>query len=391
MMPQIMRKIAIDCRFTGSNSGLGQYTRELVTHLLMRKEAVEHQNTATEKSNFSSIRGNMRNPAPNANSPINEKSMHFGARVKYTIIARSASEPWLKNLQGDPEIIIADIPHYSLAEQTRIPKLLKKSKVDLLFSPHFNVPFRLNIPFVVTIHDLILHRFPNQASPFKQFVYRRIINSAVKRARHIITISDFVKRELIDVYGDPIRSKITRIYEGVDSRFTPAAQEEIEKVLKKFSLLKPFFLYIGNAKQHKNVQVLIDAFAALNQPDRELVLVTGGKEAGNLRPVEGVRIISDVEDADLPPLYSSALAFVTASLYEGFCLPVAEAESCGCKVIASSRGAIPEVAGDNAALVDADTESIRSAMEEVEFMGTPKPKNFSWEQAAKETATILLS
>ena len=162
-----MRNIAIDCRFAGTNSGLGQYTRELVTHLLKRSDA-----------------------------------------VKYTLIAHRAHEPWLKNLQGDPEIIIADIPHYSLAEQTKIPKLLKKSKVDLLFSPHFNVPFRLTIPFVVTIHDLILHRFPNQASLFKQVTYRRLINSAVKRAKSIITISDFVKRELIDVYGDPIRTKI---------------------------------------------------------------------------------------------------------------------------------------------------------------------------------------
>ena len=349
-MPQIMKKIAIDCRFTGTNSGLGQYTRELVTHLLKRSDA-----------------------------------------VKYTLIARRTHEPWLKNLQGDPEIIIADIPHYSLAEQTKIPKLLKKSKVDLLFSPHFNVPFRLIIPFVVTIHDLILHRFPNQASLFKQMAYRRLINSTVKRAKSIITISDFVKRELIDVYGDPIRSKITRIYEGTDPRFSPAPQERIEEALNKFSLLKPFFLYVGNAKQHKNIQVLIDAFADLNQPDRELVLVTGGKETGNLKLVDGVRVISDVSNSDLPSLYGAALAFVTASLYEGFCLPVAEAEACGCKVIASSRGAIPEVAGDNAVLVDANAEAFRSAMEEIDSMSAPKPKNFSWEQAAKETATILLS
>jgi len=297
----------------------------------------------------------------------------------------------LKKLQGDPEIIFADIPHYSLAEQSKIPRLLRQSKVDLLFSPHFNVPFRLSIPFVVTVHDLILHRFPNQASLVKQIAYRRLINSAVKRAKSIITISDFVKRELIEVYGDPIRSKITRIYEGTDPRFAPARQERIEEALKKFSLLKPFFLYVGNAKQHKNVQVLIDAFAGLNQPDKELVLVTGGKEAGNLKLVDGVRVISDVSNSDLPHLYSAALAFVTASLYEGFCLPVAEAEACRCKVIASNKGAIPEVAGNQAMLIDPDTQSFSNAMKVVDSMNPPEPKNFSWEQAAKETATILLS
>ena len=90
--------------------------------------------------------------------------------------------------------------------------------------------------------------------------------------------------------------------------------------------------------------------------------MTDGHEAKKLKTAGTVRVIQHVPDEDLPALYSSAKAFVTASLYEGFCLPVAEAEACGCPVIASDRGAIPEIASAKAKLIPPTVKDFMAAM-----------------------------
>lgn len=212
---------------------------------------------------------------------------------------------------------------------------------------------------------------------------------AVTKAKHIITVSDFTLQELIDVFGADVGTKATRIYEGVGDAFAPAPEAEQQRVREWYGLTKPFFLYVGNAKQHKNVQMLIDAYVELGDRSRELVIVTSGREHWDMRIAPGVVRITNVVDRDLPALYSAASAFVTASLYEGFCLPVIEAEACGCRVIASNCGAIPEVVGSTAKLVEPCVEAFCAAMKNVDSMEPPKPKEFIWEKAAEGVVRCL--
>ncbi len=341
-----MKRVGIDCRFAGSDTGLGRYTRELTTYLLKREDG-----------------------------------------LAYTLFVRSKDEPWLRGI-SNATIVEAAIPHYSFAEQTTLLRLLLTSRVNLLFSPHFNVPYACPLPFIVTIHDLILHRYPNHASKLRQLFYRFLMRRSVTKARRIIAVSDFTAGELAQEYGNRIAAKTTVIREGVHERFVPASVAEQERVRRKYDLRRPFFLYVGNAKEHKNVPLLMEAFTGL-EGDLELVLAMNGHEAMQLTLPSRVARITKVPEEDLIALYSSALSFVTASAYEGFCLPVAEAQACGCRVIASNKGAIPEVAGPCAVLVEPTAEALRAAMAAVEDMRKSEPARVRWEEAAEEVAAVL--
>lgn len=342
-------RIAIDCRFAPTHSGLGRYTRELATHLLKRDDLID-----------------------------------------YTLFVHSINEQWLKPLESLPthySLHTTHSAHYSLNEQWELPRLLRRTNPDLFFSPHFSVPFFCPIPFVVTIHDFILHSYPNKAPLLKQYACRAIVHHAVRKAQGIIAVSNVIKGELCEWYGEQCAKKTTVIHEGVDPIFFPQSEGEQKKVLLNYGIRKPFFLYVGNAKQHKNVQMLIDAFKNLQF---QLVLVTGGKEAQSLRHQEGVLRLKNVPDADLPSLYSAAEAFVTASLSEGYCLPIAEAAACGCPVIASNCGAIPEIAPKGSLLIEPTVENLREALR------VPPPRivhspSRTWEEAARETSAFLIA
>lgn len=341
-----MTHIGIDCRFSFGHSGIGRYTREIVPFLI------------SESNNLS-----------------------------FTLFVRSENEEWLKKLRGECSIVEADIPHYSVAEQYRFPSLIKKSGIDLLFAPHFNIPLRCNVPVVVTIHDLILHRYPNQASYLRRSAYRFLMKRSVCNAKQIIAVSEFTAQEIASLYGDNYREKVTVIHEGISSQFSPRSKEEQEAVRNSYDLPGDFFLYIGNAKEHKNVHLLIDAFA-MASPNADLLLVTGGKEAERLTLSPGVKILHSVPDEDLPALYSAARATVTASLYEGFCFPVLEAAACECPVIATNGSAIAEVAPVGALLLNPTVEAFADA-----FANPPERcesvRNRTWKEAAKKTLSLL--
>lgn len=344
-MPEMEPTVLIDCRFASTHSGLGRYTRELVTHLLRLPEG----STAV-------------------------------------LLVRSKDEAWIP---AGVSVIEADIPHYSLSEQTKLPGIIAQSGASLYFSPHFNVPLRCPLPFVVTVHDLILHRYPNQASLPKQLAYRLLIRSAVRRARSVIAISGFTASEIASVYGPSAAAKTTVVLEGVSELYLPASAEKQHALRAAYGLQKPFLLFVGNAKQHKNIPVLISAFQKAALADTELVLVTGGPEAAALSPLPpGVRMLSGLKDEELPVLYSAARAMVTASLYEGYCLPVAEALACGCPVIASNRTAIPEVAGGHAMLVEPAVEAFADAFAHLPPKSAPYIAG-TWTECARKTAGVL--
>ena len=305
----------------------------------------------------------------------------------FTLFVRNKNEEWLSVLSENVNIVEADIPHYSLAEQIRLPSIIKKSGIDLLFSPHFNVPLRCPIPFVVTIHDLILHRYPNQASFLKQKAYRFLMKRSVTRAQKIIAVSAFTAGELNDVYGVSVGSKVTVVHEGISPHFTPRSDDEQRAVRQKFDLQRDFFLYVGNAKEHKNVKLLLDAFAQANIADADLVLVSSGKEAERLKMESNTKRLEGVKDDDLPALYSAARAFVTASLYEGYGLPVLEAAACGCPVIATNGSAITEVAPEGSLLLEPTVDAFSEGFQNPPQAGASDAR--SWEEVARETLAAL--
>ncbi len=320
-----MQCVGIDCRFASGIGGLGTYTRSLVQAMLLR------------------------------NDPW-----------KTVLFVRSRGEQWLASLPARENIILCEAPfaQYSFSEQCRFPSLLRESGCDLFYSPSFNVPVFCPVPSIATIHDLILHRYPNQARFLKRLAYRFIFNRTVERARSLIAVSEKTKHDLLDFYPH-LDDKITVSYPGVGVEFKKASDISIQQIREKYQLKKPFLLYVGNCKEHKNVPMLLAAFDRAKISGTDLVLVCGGKECKQLSLPENVRRIDSVEGEDFPALYSAALGFVTATLDEGFGLPMVEAMACECPVFATTCGSIPEVCGEQALLVEPTVAALAEGMKKI--------------------------
>lgn len=362
-------RIGIDARFYGSvGKGLGRYTEKLVTHLERIASSEDEFVVFLRKENFDEY-----------------------------VPSRSSFRK-----------VLADYPWYGFSEQLLFPALLRRERLDLVHFPHFNVPILYRRPFVVTIHDLILLRYPTIRNTtrdvvtyrLKFFVYRLVIASAVRRARKILTVSHFTEKDILKEYPDA-SGKIAVAYEGCELSERSGDHQGKNRGSGGASrgILPPYFLYVGNAYPHKNLEAFIPL--AKRFPDVRFVLV--GKEDFFYRrfrrkvSVAGVGNIvfpGFVPDRELSDLYRDATGYVFPSLYEGFGLPPLEAMLLGTPVIASSRGSLPEVLGDAALFFDpgdpGDFErkvgallSDKALAESLSKKGLTHAEKFRWEDMAK--------
>lgn len=375
-------RIGIDARFYGPlGKGLGRYTQEIVDQVT----ALDSENEYViflSKNNFDEF-------IPQSN------------RVTK---------------------VLADIPWYGLAEQIQMPRIISKQKLDLIHFPHFNVPIFCSVPFVVTIHDLILTKFPTIRATtlgpliyfLKNIAYRLVIGIAVKRSQKIIAVSEYTKKDIIEQFGvQP--DKVSMIYEGVadlhqsvDLRFT--AKLKAEEILSGYCILGPYLLYVGNAYPHKNLESLINVFIRLRKHHPFLKLVLVGRddyfyhrlklfaqEAGDNN--QSIIFPGYVPDRDLQTLFEHAAVYVFPSKYEGFGLPPLEAMSRGCAVVSSTATCLPEVLGDAAGYFDPNNEeamyqTIESVLvnptvkNQLISRGKERIKLYSWFKAGQETLKI---
>lgn len=292
---------------------------------------------------------------------------------------------------------------------------------DVLFVPAHVIPLVHPPRCVVTVHDLGYLAFPESHTPRRHLELELTTRWSLAAARRVIAISQATRMALIRHYGaDPDR--ISVIYHGLSNQFRPASAEAIAEVRARYGLERPYFLYVGTIQPRKNLDRLITAFARMYQreetsaywpnPAQRPLLVIGGKrgwlsEAIERRAREAgagelVRLPGYLPDADLPALFSGALAFVFPSLYEGFGMPVLEAMACGAPVLTSNSSALPEVAGDAALLVDPqDTEAITAGLlrlagdpdlrADLRRRGLARAAEFSWERCARETLALLIN
>lgn len=243
-----------------------------------------------------------------------------------------------------------------LWEQAVLP--VRARRFELIYSPANLAPASSDRSAVV-IHDLAALRHPDAYSRGYVAYQRRMLPLIVRRARLVITVSEFSKRELVELLGvAPERIRV--IPEGVDERFAQPADPAL--AAKRYGLIGPYVLAVGTVSERKNLGVLERAATTLR--DRGIELVLAGSDRGYLRasPVS-IRRLGYVAEEDLPALYAGARAVAIPSLYEGFGLPCLEAMACGAPVVAADTGALPETAGDAAVLVDPhDPEAFSSAL-----------------------------
>jgi glycosyltransferase involved in cell wall biosynthesis len=297
---------------------------------------------------------------------------------------------------------------YSLSELWSTANDAHTLKADVFHAPHYTTPFGLRIPCVTTIHD-ILHVRGSKYFPFYKRMYARsILSHACRSSAAILTDSIFTKRELLEVFQVP-EDRIRVIYLGVSSLFSEKySAERIEQFRKRHQLVQPTILYTGSLKPHKNVSVLIEAFAHLKQRS-DLQLAFSGEslkkrkhlwnliEKKNL--VNQIVEIGQISHKELALAYQAASVVVLPSLYEGFGFSVLEAMASGIPAIGARAGSIPEVMGESGILFDPYsagelTEAIEKLLHDSDYRlmmikkGYENVKRFSWEKCAEQTIQV---
>ena len=381
-------RIAIDARFFGpKQKGLGRYLQKMVEHL--------------QKVDLSN---------------------------QYVIFLRRVN--WDEYQPSNPNFkkVLADYRWYTFKEQLMMPIKIWRAEVDLVHFPHFNVPLFCSRPFVVTIHDLVLKKFPTRRAStlgpacywLKNLAYRLVIWLAIKRTKKIIAVSNYTKKEILRYFG--VRpDKIEVIYEGAPEvsknnfiNWTPkelflrtSSRQEWGENWQGQLFKRPYLLYVGNAYPHKNLERLISAFQRLTREEKidlELVLVGQldyfyQRLQKRFNHLPGLVFTDFVSDGELALLYQRASLYVFPSLGEGFGLPPLEAMAYGLPVISSRAACLPEILGQAAVYFDPVdvkdiTEKIKQVFknkalrDELVRRGLARIKGYNWSEMARQISNV---
>ena len=285
------------------------------------------------------------------------------------------------------------LPHESLPlagrpldlwDPLRLKTALSRHPQALFLSPGFNPPLGRPCPFFLTLHDLI-----HLSSPIRRLWYDGVIRPALKRADGVFTVSEFSKRGILEWSGlEP--HQITVVGNGVSNVFTPEGPT--------YQAPRPYFLAVGNPKPHKNLEALIRAFVRSGLGEDRDLRLTGPPSPELLRRLpdsklqDGIHFEGRVTELQLAALYRGAIALVLPSRMEGFGLPLIEAMASGTAVIASDRGALPEIGGNACRYVDPDreeslVEALRAFVDPTVrapfvALGLVRAKDFHWDGVA---------
>ena len=294
----------------------------------------------------------------------------------------------------------AGLGSLALANYARAPLVDWAARgADIFHTTHLLRRIPRKVRLTATIHDMTCWLMP-ELHPAANLRADRAFAEILKRADAVMAVSESTRNDAIRVLAlDP--DKITVIHLGIDRAFFHVPAGAIEHVKDRYGLARPFVLSVGTIEPRKNIDTLLDAYAALApsmHEEFELVLAgpRGWARPETMARLRKARYLGYIPEADIAPLTAAATVFVYPSLYEGFGFPVAQAMAAGVPVVTSDVSSLPEVAGDAAVLVDPrSTAELRDALarlllspdlrKELASRGRVRAKQFTWERCAAES------
>lgn len=276
--------------------------------------------------------------------------------------------------------VISNHHHLTRFTVGRFSRQIDSAGVDILHSPFFLAPTRVRCPFLVTVHDLMALEMPDffddssrWVAWYKRSFHRRFVPKSLHAADRVLAVSRWVAQR-VEALGIS-REKVRILPDAVDPQFSSTSPGSDHENLRSLGLQSGFFLHLGRWKRYKNLPLLLEAYqhyvARASREPVGLVLCRGGGSDRRVDAVleqlqlrERIRVLQGVPDRLLPAIYRAATALLQPSTCEGFGLPVVEAMTCGTPVVCSDGGALPEVSGDAALLVDStSSEAWAAALE----------------------------
>lgn len=281
---------------------------------------------------------------------------------------------------------------------------------DITHFFNYIVPPGVSGKTVVTVHDMVLHAYPETMRKRTRILLKTGLKRSMNRADLIVTDSEFSRRE-IEKYYPKFADKVRVVPCGVDSvRFHPADEADVQRVRELHHLPERYFLYLGTIEPRKNLVRLIEGYGILRKrhPDAPTLVLAGAKgwqyeqifAASTEKGVRGhILFPSYVPAEDMAAMYTGAVAFIFPSIYEGFGMPPLEAMACGCPVMTANAASLPEAVGNAALLCNPHKpEAIAKGMallmknetlrEKLRQRGFIRAKEMSWDNAAEKLYAV---
>ena len=299
--------------------------------------------------------------------------------------------------------------HHSFERWTVAAELIGDN-LEVFHSPDFIPPVSGAKRRIITVHDLNFLYFPEFLTRESRRYYSDQIEWAVNAADHIAVDSHATKNDVINLLTVP-REKITTVHLAANSLYEQEFPKAlVEKTLNRYDLAPGFILFVGTLEPRKNLPMILHVYAIMRQErlvDVPFILI-GNKgwmyedvfaAIEDLNLQGKVRNLTGIRDEELAHFYHAAGVLVTPSHYEGFGLPALEAQHCGCPVVVSNRGSLPEIVGDGGVILD--PEDIRSWIDTLALVlndkdmqknmiqiGKAQARKFSWQKTARQMSAI---
>lgn len=321
-----------------------------------------------------------------------------------------------------PDVCVTDTPNvhvilvpgtfYPLWEQWALPRAAAEARVELLHCTSNTAPIWCDIPLVLTLHDIIFlePRDKRNRSLYQNmgWLYRRLVVPRIlKKCRRIITVSEFEQDNIVKKLGLP-RQQVDMIYNGYNEWFRP--MNDPDCIFAKYMAERGYLFFLGNTDPKKNTERTLIAYSKYLERStvkRKLLMadldrqylddIISRNHIENIRPC--LEMPGYIANTDLPYVYSAAFAFLYTSLRESFGIPLLEAMACGTPVVTSNTSSMPEIAGQEAILVNPESaddicnQLLRLETDEAFYqqqvqLGLNRVKLFSWKFTAEQLLNL---